>query len=51
MGLLLRPKISFGLQNKKGRAEKNVWGEKRREEKRKREKKKEDEEKKKRREG
>ena len=50
MALLLRPKISFGLQNKKGRAQKNDWGEKRREEKRKREKKKEKEEKKKRRE-
>ena len=32
-GLIIKAKISFGLQNKKGRAQKkNGWGEKRREE-------------------
>ena len=31
-GLITKAKISFGLQNKKGRAQKNGWGEKRREE-------------------
>ena len=51
-GLITKAKISFGLQNKKGRAQKRMGEkcreEKRREEKRKREKKKEKEEKKKR---
>ena len=43
-GLIIKAKISFGLQNKKGRAQKRM-GENHREEKRKREKKKEKEEK------
>ena len=44
-GLITKAKISFGLQNKKGRAKKNGWGEKKNIEE-----KKEKEEKKKRRE-
>ena len=43
-GLITKAKISFGLQNKKGRAQKRM-GEKRREEKRREEEKREEEKK------